>query len=159
LVPGVGLLMMGVSAFVTMFFGMRALRGLRKLAVNATTNIATIPGQAPTTARFVNASALVTIISLLQGAFVMLVLITTNALVARQEDYKSLLLWVIAATGTLIVLATALLGFVFGVIAMGEIHRSGGRKLGFGTALFGTLGWVALFPIVGLGIVIFFLVS
>ena len=159
LVPGVGVLMMAVSAIVTLFFGIRTLGGMRKLTVAAARNIANIPGQAPTTARFANASAFVTIISLLLGAFVMFVLITSNALVATQEDYKSFLLWAIAATGTLIVLATALLGFFFGIIAMGEIHRSGGRKLGFGTALFGTLGWLALVPIVGLGIIIFFLVS
>ena len=159
LFPGVGVLMMGVSAFVTMLFGLRTLGGVRKLAAGAATNIATIPGQAPTTARFVNASALVTVLSLLLGTAVMFVLITANALVPRQEDYKVFLLWVIAGTGLLIVLATALLGFFFGVIAMGEIQRSGGRKLGFGTALFGTLGWLALVPIVGLGIIIFFLVS
>lgn len=159
LVPGVGLLMTGVSVLFLIFFGIKSLGGVQKLATLAAKNVAKIPGEAPQTARFANASAMLTTFSLFLNAAVMIVLIAANSLVSSHEDFRDLLMWTIGGIGLLCVLASGILGFFFGLVAMGTIHQSAGRKSGFGAALLGVLGWIAIIPITAVGMLIFFLVA
>ena len=160
-VPAVGLLMVTASILLGLFFGAKALveilpSGSKKSAPL----VASKPLESmPETARFANASAMATGLSLLLGVAVMFVLIAVNSLVPRHDDFRDVLIWAIAGVGLLPVIATALLGFFFGVKAVGEIRHSGGRKAGFGTALLGMLGWLILIPLGAVGMLIFNLVS
>ena len=158
---GAGLLIVCMTALLGVFFGVKALGEVRQSGDRKSDHIvgAKVSGSSPETARLANASAIVTGISLLLGVVVMFVLIAANSLVPRQEDYRDLLMWMLTGVGLLITSATALLGVFFGVKALIEIRRSGGRKVGFGTALFGVLGWLALIPIAAVGMLIFNLVS
>jgi hypothetical protein len=112
------------------------------------------PGSTPETARFSTASAILTGISLLVAVVVVLVLIAVGSVepLPNQERFKYAHLGMLGALGFVIVSVPALLGIIFGAKALGEIRQSGGRKAGFGSAMFGTLTWPVLLLIASIGL-------
>jgi hypothetical protein len=95
----------------------------------------------------------------LVAVVVVLVLIAVGSVepLPNQERFKYAHLGMLGAIGFLIVSVPAFLGIIFGAKALGEIRRSGGRKAGFGSALFGMLTWPVLIPIAVTGLAIYLL--
>jgi hypothetical protein len=126
---------------------------------------ATIPpgtkpsGRAPETARFATASAIFTGISVLLGGVAGLLLIAMALYepTPQQAPFYGTMVATWAAIGLVVVGLPALLGIFLGAKALGEIRRSGGRKAGFGSALFGMLTWPVLIPIAVTGLAIYLL--
>lgn len=69
-----------------------------------------------------------------------------NPSAAEQAELSSELIapGLVLGSELLIVCVTGILGIIFGVKALREIRRSGGRKGGIGSAAFGTFTWPAL---------------
>jgi hypothetical protein len=90
----------------------------------------------------------------LVAVVVVLVLIAVGSVepLPNQERFKYAHLGMLGALGFVIVSVPALLGIIFGAKALGEIRQSGGRKAGFGSAMFGTLTWPVLLLIASIGL-------
>jgi len=126
---------------------------------------AAVPAQAkspaaPGTARFTTASAILTGLSLMPGIPAMLLPaflfhLQSPAPAAEPSGVKWLAL-LIPIAGLLVWGVPALLGLIFGGIALGDIRRSGGRKAGLGRAMFGTMTWPVILAIVLAGFLIIF---
>jgi hypothetical protein len=70
----------------------------------------------------------------------------------NQARFMGAYLGMLGALGFVIVSVPAFLGVIFGAKALGEIRRSGGRKAGFGSAMFGALSWPVLLLIALIGL-------
>jgi hypothetical protein len=73
----------------------------------------------------------------------------------QQAPFHGTMVATWAAIGLVVVGAPALLGIFLGAKALGEIRHSGGRRAGFGIAMFGVLAWPILIPIAVTGILIY----
>lgn len=108
------------------------------------------PAPAPGAARFATASAILTGTSLLLAG-VFIALLPYWAGVTNEVDTRSVFsswqlgVGVLMAAGLLGAGVSALLGIIFGIMALADIRRSNGRKGGYGRAMFGTLTWLVLF--------------
>jgi hypothetical protein len=112
------------------------------------------PGLTRKTARFATLSAILTGISLLLGVTVVIMLFAVASVKPEpnQARFMGAYLGMLGALGFVIVSVPAFLGIIFGAKALGEIRQSGGRKAGFGSAMFGTLTWPVLLLIASIGL-------
>jgi hypothetical protein len=82
--------------------------------------------------------------AVLTGFSFLLGVVAAFTLPVLLDDASDKVSAVILAVGVLAVGVPALLGTILGALALGQIRQSGGRKGGFGSAIFGALSWPIL---------------
>jgi hypothetical protein len=150
--PSIAAVPLGILGIVLLVAGLVVRQPVRTL----TPPVVKPPGSAPETARFATASSILTGISLLLAVVVAIMLMAVGSVKPEpnQARFVGAHLGMLGALGFVIVSVPAFLGIIFGARALGEIRRSGGRKAGFGSALFAVLAWPVLIPIAVTGLVV-----
>jgi hypothetical protein len=155
ILPSIAAIPLGILGIVLLIAGFVIRQPLRTLTPPAVKP----PSSALEMARFATASAILTGISLLVAVVVVLMLIAVGSVepLPNQARHMTAHLLMLGALGFAVVSVPAFLGIILGAKALGEIRRSGGRKAGFGNAMFAVLAWPVLLPIAMAGILIYLL--
>jgi serine/threonine protein kinase len=145
ILPSIAAVPLGILGIVLLIAGFVVRQPVRAF----TPSLVKPPGSAPGTARFATASAVLTGISLVLAVTVVIMLMAVGSVKPEpnQARFMGAYLGMLGALGFSVVSVPAFLGIIFGAKALGEIRRSGGKKAGFGSAMFAVLAWPVLIPI------------